>query len=332
MWDSDKQIYADIASKDIETMAKKINLLVIFSLIFGLHQTEGQTTPKAGSGQIFLVQQFKSKYVEARDIAVWVPNNFRNEKKYAVLYLHDGQMLFDSTITWNRQEWGVDETIQNLIDDKKIEDCIVVGIYNGGANRHREFCPQKPFESLPKAYHDSLLLLAKRQNGNVLFSGTVISDFYLKFIVKELKPFIDRQYNTYKDKSHTFIGGSSMGGLISLYAICEYPKVFGGAICMSTHWPLSFTIENNPFPKAMYDYMEQKLPNPDNHKLYFDYGDQTLDAMYGECQLGADTIMKKRGFHSKNWRSLFFKGDDHSERSWNKRLFIPIEFMMGKEK
>lgn len=313
-------------------MIKKLHLILVCFFILCMLQTIGQSIPKTGSGRIDFIQKFESKFVEARDIAVWLPNDYNTEKKYAVLYMHDGQMLFDSTITWNHQEWGVDETMQKLIDNKKIKDCIVVGIYNGGPNRHREFCPQKPFEMLPKSYQDSLLNLAKRQNGNNVFSGTVISDLYLQFIVKELKPFIDKRYKTYSNKSHTFIGGSSMGGLISLYAICEYPKIFGGAICMSTHWPLSFTLENNPFTKAMQDYMVQKLPNPDNHTIYFDYGDQTLDAMYGECQLGADTVMMKSGFQPKNWRTVFFKGDDHSERSWKKRLYIPFEFILGRDK
>ena len=77
-----------------------------------------------------------------------------------------------------------------------------------------------------------------------------VSDNYLKFLVTELKPFIDKKYSVYKDMNHTFIAGSSMGGLISMYAICEYPRVFGGAACMSTHWPGIFSAEGNPVPDA----------------------------------------------------------------------------------
>ena len=123
-----------------------------------------------------------------------------------------------------------------------------------------------------------------------------------------------------------------MGGLISIYALCEYPSIFGGAICMSTHWPLSFTTVNNLFPASMFDYLKQKLPSARNHKIYFDYGDQTLDAIYAEFQKQADDVMIERGYRTEKWKTIFFKGDDHSERSWKKRLSIPFEFMIQNEK
>ena len=85
----------------------------------------------------------------------------------------------------------------------------------------------------------------QRQPGAPVFSGKIQSDNYLKFLVKELKPFIDSSFSTLKDQQNTFIAGSSMGGLISMYAICEYPLVFGGAACLSTHWPGIFTMINN---------------------------------------------------------------------------------------
>ncbi len=91
-------------------------------------------------------------------------------------------------------------------------------------------------------------------------------------MVNELKPFIDSNFATLGDQSNTFVAGSSMGGLISLYAVCEYPDVFGGAACLSTHWPGVFNSEHNPIPAAFIRYLESHLPSPVNHKLYFDYG------------------------------------------------------------
>ena len=156
------------------------------------------------------------------------------------------------------------------------------------------------------------------------------SDNYLKFLVSELKPFIDKKYSVYKDKGHTFIAGSSMGGLISMYAICEYPKVYGGAACLSTHWPGIFSVENNPIPEAFVNYMKMHLPNPKNHKIYFDNGDQTLDAMYPPLQNKVDEVMKMKCFSVDNWSTKFFPGQDHSEKSWNSRLEIPFEFLLKK--
>ena len=206
-------------------------------------------------GQVERIENFESQFITARNIDVWLPDDYSADKKYAVLYMHDGQMLFDSTRSWNKQEWGVDETMGQLLEEDKIREAIVVGIWNTEF-RHSEYFPQKPFESLPEAFQDSLLSDYKRNETSSLFKMEVVSDKYLAFIVKELKPFIDEKYATYSDRANTFIAGSSMGGLISLYALCEYPEVFAGAGCLSTHWIGIFDTLNNPIPKLFSQYVE----------------------------------------------------------------------------
>ncbi|MBC7495388.1 MAG: alpha/beta hydrolase, partial [Flavobacterium sp.] len=277
------------------------------------------------------IDNFQSKFVTSRNIDVWLPDNYSIDKKYCVLYLQDGQMLFDAETTWNKQSWEIDETISKLIKSHTIKDVIVVAIYNDGATRHYDYFPQKPFESLTSAQKNEIFK-KNRANGVAVFSVPKInSDNYLKFIVKELKPLIDNKYSVHADFKHTFIGGSSMGGLISLYAICEYPTIFGGAICMSTHWPGIFELENNPIPQAFFNYLKLNLPNPKNHKIYFDYGTETLDKMYQTLQPKADHIMRMKKYNSKNWLTKKFEGDDHSELSWQKRFYIPLEFMLSKK-
>jgi enterochelin esterase-like enzyme len=226
------------------------------------------------------------------------PKATATAKKYAVLYMHDGQMLYDSTTTWNKQEWGVDEVLSKLINNHEIKNCIVVGIWNGGKLRHSEYFPQKPFEALSPNQQDTLYK-ATRSNGQILFADKVQSDNYLKFLVTELKPFIDQSFSTYKNQANTFVAGSSMGGLISMYAICEYPKVFGGAACLSTHWTGIFRANNNPIPEAFMHYLRTNLPSPKKHKIYFDYGTATLDALYKPFQEQADAIMKQKGIPPK---------------------------------
>jgi len=242
--------------------------------------------------------------------------------------MQDGQMLFDSALTWNKQEWGVDETLTMLMEGKEIKDCIVVGIWNGGRSRHAEYFPQKPFESLSKSQQE-VVYNAYRSNGQSIFFGIpIMSDHYLAFLTQELKPFIDKTYSTETDRNSTFIAGSSMGALISLYAICEYPAVFGGAACLSTHWPGLFTMENNPVPAAFFSYLEQSLPSSKNHRLYFDHGTETLDSMYASLQKSVDQIMEKRGYKSKQWISRSWPGQDHSERSWRSRFSVPARFLL----
>jgi len=289
-------------------------------------------TPQASQGKIIRHPDFSSQWIPARNIDVWLPEAYMPTKKYAVLYMHDGQMLFDSSRTWNHQEWGVDETLQSLIDQQKIQDVIVVGIWNGGSRRHAEYFPEAPFALLTKEQQEKVYN-AYRQNGQSIFSGhTICSDLYLKFITQELKPFIDSTYSTRPQRDYTFIGGSSMGALISLYAICEYPTVFGGAACLSTHWPGLMHTENNPVPAAFFTYMQKKLPQPQTHQLYFDHGTETLDSLYAQLQKQADTVVKNKGFTATQWMSLAWPGQDHSERSWRSRLATPMEFLLKLKK
>jgi enterochelin esterase-like enzyme len=284
---------------------------------------------KVTTGSLKNYTDFKSAFVDARNVTVWLPDGYSENQQYAVLYMHDGQMLFDPETTWNKQAWKAGAVAGKLIADQKTQPFIIVGIWNNNMKRHPEYFPQKVFETIPaadqKMISDNLLSLHKTDR-----EFQVISDNYLKFIVTELKPFIDKTYSTFSDQSHTFIAGSSMGGLISLYAICEYPKVFGGAACLSTHWTGIYRNNDNPIPDAIVNYLEKQLPNPKNHKIYFDHGDQTLDSLYAPTQKRVDQMMMSKGFTAKNWTSQFFPGENHSEVAWNKRFHIPLAFLLKK--
>jgi enterochelin esterase-like enzyme len=309
---------------------KPVRMKTLLSLVIHLIMVVGMLaqTPKVSQGKFIRIENFASKFVPARNIDIWLPDNYSSKSKYSVLYMHDGQMLFDSTTTWNKQEWGVDEVLGELLHSQKVSPCIVVGIWNT-ANRHPEYFPQKPFESLTLE-EQAVILAAARVNASVTLLGDgPVSDNYLKFIVQELKPAIDSKYSTYTDAAHTFIMGSSMGGLISMYAICEYPEVFGGAACLSTHWPGTFAVEGNPIPGAFLNYLKTHLPAPKSHRIYFDYGTATLDALYKPFQLQADEIMEQAGYTSQNWITREFVGEDHSEQAWHKRLHIPLGFLLG---
>lgn len=197
--------------------------------------------------------------------------------------------------------------------------------------RHQEYFPQKALEYLAECQITDLLNETRFEGAPSLLGDGPVSDNYLAFLVNELKPFIDNTYPTLSKPENTFIAGSSMGGLISMYAMCEYPDVFGGAACLSTHWPGIFTVENNPVPFAFLDYLNDHLPAPENRKFYFDFGTATLDSLYEPFQLRADEILKTKGYSEKNWITRKFQGDDHSESAWRKRLEIPLLFLLGKD-
>ena len=148
------------------------NIFLFFVSCMFTIQIEAQI-PKVSNGKIQRFENFSSNYVVSRNIDVWLPEDYSPLKKYAVLYMHDGGSLFDSSIVWNRQEWGVDETMGKLISEKKIRPCIVVGVWNAAALRHVEYFPQKPFESLTKKQQDSIYK-ANRSTGESVFNNQKI--------------------------------------------------------------------------------------------------------------------------------------------------------------
>lgn len=306
-------------------MKKAVFAILIF---FSFLNTDAQEV-NVTSGKVQRFENFGSKLIDSRNVDVWLPDGYSNKEKYTVLYMNDGQALYDAESTWNKQAWEVDNIAGDLIANGKTQKFIVVGIWNNGKKRHAEYFPQKPYENLTQIQRDTITAQLQKAGRNAeIFKP--YSDSYLQFLVTELKPFIDKNFSTKTDQKNTFIAGSSMGGLISMYAICEYPKIFGGAACLSTHWPGTFSTANNPIPDAFTNYLKSNLPDPKDHRIYFDYGDQTLDALYKPYQEKADEVMKSKGFTSKNWETKFFPGENHSEEAWAKRLSIPLLFLLKK--
>ena len=306
---------------------KNSNPFVILLFLLTIVSNTYAQQIKVTSGKIIRFDNFKSTFVDTRNIDVWLPNGYSDKEKYAVLYMHDGQMLFDAEQSWNKQVWEIDEVASKVMAENKTRKFIVVGIWNNGQKRHPEYFPQKAYKLLTSVQKEFVTNTLSKK-GKISQTFNPISDSYLKFLVTELKPFINKTFSTKTNRKNTVIAGSSMGGLISLYAICEYPKVFGGAACLSTHWPGIYQIKDNPIPETFFSYLRTNLPKPQNHKIYFDYGNKTLDSLYPTLQKRVDTIMSEKGFTNKNWMTKFFPGKDHSENAWRERVNIPLTFLL----
>ena len=316
---------------DIETFTNNILKppnVILFILVLCLSCVMGQSLPIVSSGKIIRLELFKSEYIDSRNVDIWLPDNYSENKKYPVIYMHDGQMLFDSSNTWNHQEWQVDEVLGELIARKEIRECIVVGIWNNNEYRYSEYFPQKVIENISE---DERKIILKEQ-----LMSKPQADKYLLFLTKELKPYIDNNFSTLSERSSTFIIGSSMGGLISLYALCEYPEVFGAAACISTHWPLAKSElihkqTNEKVSVKFRDYLQIHLPDAGTHRIYFDYGTVGLDSLYKPHQLKVDQIMIKRGYTEKDWTTKEFPSEDHTETAWSKRLSLPVRFLLSSD-
>jgi len=308
-------------------MNRFISFLILITVISSCSNYNGS---RFSGERMDHVDDFPTDLVTPRDIDIWLPPGYDTNETYQVLYMNDGQMLFDGASTWNHQEWMVDETMTKLIAEDKINPCIVVGISSIARTRNADYFPQKPLNFLDSATINSVYQKVLGEDKDSTLPSKMNSDAYLQFIVEQLKPYIDEHYSTKTDAQHTFIAGASMGGLISMYALCEYPDVFGGAICMSTHWPGVNVSDNDLIPRAFAFYLMGNLPKPGNNKIYFDFGTETLDKWYEEPQLLVDSVLEDRGYGPWTWMTKKYEGHEHSEKSWQKRLHIPLEFMLAE--
>lgn len=266
-------------------------------------------------GHLLRYAAFASENIKPRPVDIWLPPGYDDgdDARYPVIYMHDGQNLFEPGLAYVGVDWGIDEAIVRLMHAGKTGGAIVVAPWNT-ERRRAEYMPQKPL-STPAMREQARRFAA--ENGALPFS-----DFYLRFLVEELKPFVDATYRTRPGREATFIMGSSMGGLISLYGLCEHPQIFGAAACVSTHWPIG--------EEPLVDWFAAALPAPGTHRIYFDYGTETLDAQYEPYQARMDGHMEAVGYRrGVDWETLKFEGAEHSEVSWRERADIPLAFLLG---
>jgi enterochelin esterase-like enzyme len=256
------------------------------------------------TGRVDSYQDVPSTRVAARNVDVWLPPGYEAHprRRYPVLYMHDGQNLFDPALSFTGVDWDVDGTMTKLIGSGQVREAIVVGISNTPL-RGREYMPAKAVAPDRRAQ--------------------LLSDEYLRFMVEELKPAIDATYRTKPSREGTLVMGASMGGLISAYAVSEYPDVFGAAGGMSTHWPADDGV--------VIDYLAAHLPARGAHRFYFDHGTATLDAGYAPYQLRMDRVLQDAGWRpGRDWMSREFPGAEHNERAWRDRLDVPLRFLLGR--
>ncbi len=278
-------------------------------------------------GRLVQYPDFPARAVQPRNLTIWLPPGYDSgTKRYPVIYVHDGQNLFDPALAYGGHTWGVAEALSTMK-----RDVIVVGIWNTKL-RGREYFPQKVFANLPPEQQANVRLThGNTPQGN----GDPLGDGYVRFLAKELKPYIDKTYRTRSGLRDTSVMGSSMGGLISLYAMAEYPDVFGQAACVSIHWPLGNPEKSDPaaVASAFKTYLAQTKLRPGRNRLYMDHGTLTLDATYAPFVAKMEPVLAGLGWHrDRDWVSRSFPGTSHNEESWRARVDIPLTFLLTKPK
>jgi predicted alpha/beta superfamily hydrolase len=225
-----------------------------------------------------------------RRVWIYLPEGYTSSgRKYPVMYMHDGQNLFDEA-TSAFGEWGVDEALDTL--GREGAEMIVVGIDNGAATRINEYSPY----DMPKY-------------------GKGEGEQYVEFLVKTLKPYIDKHYRTKKDEDNTFIAGSSMGGLISFYAILKYPKVFGVAGVFSPAFWITPQLKN----------IDPKQAKKVKGKIYFYGGQQESESMVPDMLAVFDQMRR----HSKAKMETVIRAEGkHNEPTWRAEFPLFVRWLM----
>jgi enterochelin esterase-like enzyme len=283
-------------------------LPVLLLLILGCQQEQHSAEPSR-----FVPFTYEnSEFIGPKSGQVYLPPSYFTDtlRQYPVLYMMDQQNLFFDSLAYGGAAWQIHRTTDSLSAAGLMPEVIIVGVNHAGEKRFQEYLPEQPM-----ARFDSLL--------EARVGGTAFSDAYLKFLTRELKPYIDRTYRSKPGNGHTYIGGSSMGGLISMYAVCEYPEVFAGALCLSTHWPVALQDDTPEAAQAIIDYFAAHLPK--GKRWYFDYGTEGLDQFYAPYQQRVDSILQAQGYQAgQNWMTQAYPSHDHNERYWRERVHLGL--------
>jgi predicted alpha/beta superfamily hydrolase len=253
------------------------------------------------TGTFRLHKRFRSRFLEHdRRVIVYLPPNYEESRRrgtrYPVLYLHDGQNLFDRATAFGGEEWRVDETAQSLIEQRAIEPLIIVGVYNSGDHRIREYTPT------PDPHVDA--------GGG--------ADYYGRMLVEELKPLIDRRYRTLPGAASTGLGGSSLGGLVTMYLGLKYPTVFSrlAMISPAVWWDRRVIVQR-------VEELEGKLPL----RIWLECGTAEGKSVCTNARLLRDALVAKGWAVDDDLAYAEVEGGEHNERSWAARVDPMLRFL-----
>lgn len=268
-------------------------------------------------GRLIEYERVEAAGLPPQRLTIWLPPGYdSSDKRYPVLYMHDGHNLFDLKYSNFNKIWAADKAMLKVAAWQGIEPRIIVGVWAPGNDRFRQYLPRPAYDAAPPA------LKAKM---NEMAGGPVISDAYLAWLAGPLKTWVDASFRTRPGRADTAIAGSSMGGLMSCYAMAARPDVYGQAACVSSHWPAigPDTVKGfNPETLAIWTgFFDKILGAPAGRRIWMDHGTGTLDAFYAPYQEPIDAEFIKLGWQrGSDFESKVYPGAEHEENAWAARL------------
>lgn len=247
---------------------------------------------------------------EKRHVVTWLPPGYEQDTSttYKVIYMHDGQNLFDPRLSYTNVDWGVDEAMMAGVRAGKYEPAIIVGIWNT-PDRLKEYSPDH------------------------------LAPSYSRFILEELMPKVASTYRVKTGPENTFSMGSSMGGLVSFHLVRNHPDVFSACGCVSTHVTWSEQqlagfngadpTQANPVPFILRSFNDSARM-PEGQRIYLDYGTEGLDAYYDVTTRAVAEWLETQGYsEGDDLKVKQFEGAGHNEAAWRARVGEQLEWLLS---
>ncbi len=277
---------------------------------------------KASAGNVDRHYIYSPEMGDTITVDVWTPKGYSvSGRAYPVIYMHDGQNLFDATTTWNGQSWEMDSVVSRLVNNGEIIAPVIVGIHSVAETRLGDLMPENVKCYIKNSENKALQ--------GFLSSSPLRGNAYASFMVNTLRTAMNQRYNLAASADSVFVMGSSMGGLMSVYAMSEYPDAFGAAACLSTHW-IGTTDGDPTFSDAMYAYLSERLPRNGSHRLYLDRGTAMVDSLYASSDCRMAQLAGRLGYNGLRFENFVDSGAGHQERFWAARVARPLRFLLGQ--
>ena len=284
--------------------------------------------PPSGRGRLFARRAFGSPGLLARDLFVWVPDAPAPQDGFPVLYVQDGQNLFDARLVPFGTAWEIDRSMARLADAGTIAPAIVVGVAST-ADRFLDYAPALVLDRLPPSARGAI---------ESAWGGAARSADYARLVIEEVKPLIDAHFATSRSADATFLAGSSLGAAVALETLARYPDRVAGAVCLSAHFSLLPVTETEVLPAhfaadvtaAVTDFANACLPRAGRHAVWIDRSTLGIDRFYGPTHAAIVTALSRLGFvDGIDLAARCYPGVGHDEGAWRVRLDEALIFLLG---
>jgi enterochelin esterase-like enzyme len=283
----------------------------------------------AESGRTVDIASLDAEGLPQQHVTIWLPPEYDalQGRRFPVLYMWDGQNLFDPAQTHYGKAWMVQHVLKGMVARGEAEPHIVVGIWSPpGRDRYRVYVPQFAAEARGE--------LAQDITG--MAGGPIASQLQLDWVADTLVPRIDSEYRTRADADGRTIAGASMGGVMSCYAIIERPDIFGRAGCVSAHLALAspdLAPAHTEQIAALWDgYLDAKLGKPEGRRVWMDHGTEKLDSYYAPWQVMVAQDFSGRGWQEgEDYTARVYEGAEHDETFWNARMAEMLRWLWRED-